>query len=75
MFARLRSNGLLHKIHLYTDASIGTFALVGLFWGNFFNVFVQADLVFHLTIMTLAFGGIIAERVFHGKKHGGLATH
>jgi hypothetical protein len=75
IISRLRNNGLLHKVHLWTDVSIGTFALVGLLWADMLNIFVQADLVFHMTIMVLAFGGIIAERIFHGKKHKGMATH
>jgi|SRR6185503_17500060 len=70
-----KRNGILHKVHLWTDVSIGMFALLGLLWADLFNLFVQADLVFHLTIMTLAFGGIALERIFHGKKHGGLSTH
>lgn len=71
----LKNNGLLHKVHLWTDVAIGTFALVGLFWADWFNLFIHADLVFHITIFTLAFGGIIAERVFHGSKHKGMSVH
>lgn len=67
---KLRNNGLLHKIHLWTDVAIGVFALVGLFWEGLFDFFIHADVAFHLLIATLAFGGIIAERVLH--KHKGV---
>ena len=64
-------NGRLHRIHLYTDMGIGSIALATIVLGEEIigDLFWQADFVFHITVFVLAFGGIIAERVLHGKRH------
>lgn len=72
---RIKSNGALHRAHLWADAAIGAVAVIGIFWDDAFKVFVQADLAFHITIAALAFGGILAERLLHRHKHSGVVGY
>ena len=58
----------IHKIHLWTDLSIGIIALVGLFIKDILHAWYALDLTFHIAIFVLATGMIAAERlVKHGK--------
>lgn len=80
MLNNLRNNGTLHKVHLWTDISIGLFALFGLITFLFgidevLEVFFNVDLVFHIVIVIMVFGGIVAERIFHGGTHKGMNLH
>jgi hypothetical protein len=59
----------LHRVHLWSDFSIGVIALVGLLIRDVLEAWYQIDLVFHIIIFTLAAGMILAERVLHGSKH------
>jgi hypothetical protein len=60
----------LHKSHLYADAAIGAIAISTVILGDeAFSFFARADLVFHIVIAVLAFGGIAAERLLHRSRH------
>lgn len=65
---------ILHRIHMITDAAIGALALGVIIFGEevFHDLFLQADMVFHIIIVVLAFGAIVAERVLHRHRHKGV---
>lgn len=76
-FQKIRHNGLLHKVHLYLDFSIGGFALLGLAallfgFEGLINTFFEVDLWFHVSVIVMTFGMIVLERVLHRRKHSGV---
>lgn len=60
----------LHRAHLIADLSISTMAVVGLLFEDVLSLFFEVDIVFHVLIIILATGGIVAEKVFH--RHSGI---
>jgi hypothetical protein len=60
----------LHRAHLVADLSISTMAVVGLLFEDVLSLFFEVDIVFHVLIIALATGGIVAEKVFH--RHSGI---
>ena len=62
-----------HKIHLWTDLSIGLIAIIAIFLHDIIEAWHTLDLAFHLIIFTLATGIIVVERLHH-RSHKPEAT-